>query len=56
MMPGQEMGFGALPPFTSAIERITPVLERLLLEGVSISFNGAAAVANDSNEYLRGFA
>jgi len=36
MMPGGETGFGALPPFTSAIERMTPVLERLLDEGVSI--------------------
>jgi TP901 family phage tail tape measure protein len=36
MMPGSETGFGALPPFTSAIERMTPVLERLLEEGVSV--------------------
>jgi TP901 family phage tail tape measure protein len=36
MMPGAETGFGALPPFTSAIERMTPVLERLLSEGVSV--------------------
>jgi uncharacterized small protein (DUF1192 family) len=36
MMPGSESGFGALPPFTSAIERMTPVLERLLSEGVSV--------------------
>lgn len=36
MMPGGETGFGALPPFTNAIERMTPVLERLLEEGVSV--------------------
>jgi TP901 family phage tail tape measure protein len=36
MLPGGQAGFGALPPFTSAIERITPVLERLLEEGVSV--------------------
>jgi TP901 family phage tail tape measure protein len=36
MLPGGQAGFGALPPFTSAIERMTPVLERLLEEGVSV--------------------
>jgi TP901 family phage tail tape measure protein len=36
MLPGGQAGFGALPPFTSAIERMTPVLERLLAEGVSV--------------------
>lgn len=42
---GPGMGFGAMPPFTSALERLTPVLERLLAEGVSISVATAGAAA-----------
>jgi hypothetical protein len=36
MLPGS-VGFGALPPFTDVLSRMTPVLERLLDEGVSIN-------------------
>ena len=36
MLPGS-VGFGALPPFTDVLSRMTPVLERLLQEGVSIN-------------------
>jgi len=49
-------GFSALPPFTSAIERMTPVLERLLADGVSISVaSGATGTATGaSTAHLRG--
>jgi hypothetical protein len=56
MMPGSETGFGALPPFTSAIERMTPVLERLLEEGVSVMMgqqSGAGPLASPT-AFLRG--
>lgn len=56
MMPGQETMFGALPPFTSAIERMTPVLERLLLEGVTINTQMGAQTFSDRSEALRGLA
>lgn len=49
------VGFSALPAFNSAIERITPVLERLLAEGVSISVGESApASGGSSTAYLRG--
>jgi hypothetical protein len=56
MMPGGETGFGALPPFTSAIERMTPVLERLLSEGVSIQMGSSAvsSIARSPTAFLRG--
>lgn len=45
-------GFGALPPFTSAIDRMTPVLERLLRDGVSINV-GAPSGASPRWAFLR---
>jgi hypothetical protein len=41
MMPGS-IGFGALPPFTDVLSRMTPVLERLLTEGVEIRTQSTA--------------
>jgi hypothetical protein len=39
---GGETGmFASIPPFTEAIERLTPLLDRLILEGVSINVNSA---------------
>jgi hypothetical protein len=53
MMPGGQ-GFGSLPPFTDAIARMTPVLERLLVEGVSINVGTSAASTQQSSlAYLR---
>ena len=53
--PDGAPGFSALPAFNSAIERMTPVLERLLSEGVSINVGGAApATGGSSTAYLRG--
>lgn len=53
--PDGAPGFSALPAFNSAIERMTPVLERLLAEGVSINVGGAApATGGSSTAYLRG--
>jgi len=56
MIPGQELGFGALPPFTSAIERMTPVLERLLSEGVSVMMGqqSNAGPLGSPTAFLRG--
>jgi TP901 family phage tail tape measure protein len=56
MMPGSESGFGALPPFTSAIERMTPVLERLLEEGVSVMMGqrGDTGPMSSPTAFLRG--
>jgi hypothetical protein len=56
MMPGGETGFGALPPFTSAIERMTPVLERLLSEGVSVMMGqqSNAGPLGSPTAFLRG--
>jgi len=42
-------GFGALPPFTSAIARMTPVLERLLAEGVSVAVAATTPTASGSS-------
>jgi hypothetical protein len=55
MLPGGQAGFGALPPFTSAIERMTPVLERLLEEGVSVMMGQAQSGPMASpTAFLRG--
>jgi TP901 family phage tail tape measure protein len=55
MLPGGQAGFGALPPFTSAIERMTPVLERLLEEGVSVMMGQAQSGPMSSpTAFLRG--
>jgi hypothetical protein len=35
--PLRDTGFEVLPPFTEAIERLTPLLDRLVLEGVSVN-------------------
>jgi phage-related protein len=32
----RDSGFDALPPFTASLERLTPLLDRLILEGVEI--------------------
>jgi hypothetical protein len=48
------IGFSALPAFNSAIERVTPVLERLLAEGVSINVGAAPASGGSTTAYLRG--
>ena len=52
--PDGAPGFSALPAFNSAIERMTPVLERLLSEGVSINVGGGSASLPSSTAYLRG--
>jgi predicted nucleic acid-binding Zn-ribbon protein len=42
---GEFGGLRVLPPFTSAIERMTPVLERLLSDGVSINVAATTSTA-----------
>ena len=34
--------FAPIPPFTQALERLTPLLDRLILEGVSINVNSTS--------------
>jgi hypothetical protein len=37
MLPGTEMGFGSVSPFTNVLQRMTPLLERIIDEGISVN-------------------
>jgi hypothetical protein len=48
---GQD-NLAALPPFTASLERLTPLLDRLIREGVAISLN---PLASTNRNGLRNF-
>jgi len=55
MLPSAPNLGEVMSPFTNVLERMTPVLERLLVEGVSINVGAGDGTLMNRNSALRGF-
>jgi hypothetical protein len=49
----RDTGFDALPPFTASIERLTPLLTRLITEGVAINLTPRSITSTSTSRFTQ---